>query len=94
MPVLPISAPLAVTPAQIHTPNAQQQQLAAMQAGAQTANAQTAKGLRQGAGAAGAKESRDGTKTGESVDNDANAVGAKAKRGRKPANQHKFDIVA
>ncbi len=94
MPVLPISAPLAVTPAQIHTPNAQQQQLAAMQTGAQTANAQTAKGLRQGAAAGGSKASRDGTKTGESVDNDANAVGAKAKRGRNPANQHEFDIEA
>ncbi len=94
MPVLPISAPLAVTPAQIHTPNAQQQQLAAMQTGAQTANAQTAKGVRQGAGAGGSKASRDGASTGESVDNDANAVGAKAKRGRKPANKHKFDIVA
>lgn len=94
MPVLPISAPLAVTPAQIHTPNAQQQQLAAMQTGAQTANAQTAKGLRQGAGTGGSKASRDGTKTGESVDNDANAVSAKAKRSRKPANKHEFDFEA
>ncbi|MBC8791664.1 MAG: hypothetical protein C6Y20_08640 [Tagaea sp. CACIAM 22H2] len=94
MPVLPISAPLAVTPAQLHTPNAQQQQLAAMQAGAQTANAQTAKGVRQGAGAGGTKASRDGTKTGESVDNDANAISAKAKRGRKPPSKHELDFEA
>lgn len=94
MPVLPIPAPLAVTPAQIHTPSAQQQQLAAAHAGVQTANAQTAKGLKQGAASGGSRGTRDGTKTGESVDNDANAVGAKAKRGRKPANEHKFDIEA
>ncbi len=94
MPLLPISAPLAVTPAQIHTPTAQQQQLAAMQVGVQTAPAQTAKGIRHGAAAGSSKASRDGTKTGQTVDNDANALSAKAQRGRKPANEHKFDIEA
>lgn len=93
MPVLPISAPLAVTPAQIHTPTAQQQQLAAAHAGVQTANAQTAKGLKQGAASGGTKGSRDGTKTGESVDNDANAIGAKSKRGRRKTD-HEFDFEA
>jgi hypothetical protein len=91
MPVSPISAPLAVTPAQIHTPNAAQQQLAAAQTGVSTGQAQTAKGLKQGAASADTKAGRDGTKTGDSVDNDANALSAKSKRGRK---RHELDFEA
>lgn len=89
MPVLPIQAPLAVTQNTVHHPQPQPQQLPQNNVAAQTsARAQTAKGLKQGSGAGNSGSTRDGTKTGESVDADANAIGAKARR----RSNHKLDV--
>jgi hypothetical protein len=89
MPVLPIPPPLAVTQNTVHHPPPQLQQLPQANVAAQnSARAQTAKGLKQGSGADNSGSARDGTKTGEAVDSDANALGAKARRN---AN-HKLDV--
>lgn len=90
MPVLPITAPLAVTQSVIHHPLPQPQQMPQPNVAAQTsARAQTARGLKQGSGAGNSGSTRDGTKTGEAVDSDANALGAKAQR---RAGKHKLDV--
>lgn len=90
MPVLPLPPPLAVTQNTVHHPPPQPQQLPQANVGAQTtARAQTAKGTKQGTGAGNSGSARDGTKTGQSVDSDANALGAKAQR---RSGNHKLDV--
>jgi hypothetical protein len=90
MPVMPLPPPLAVTQSAVHHPPPQPHQLPQTNVGAQTtARAQTTKGLKQGSGAGGSGSTRDGTKTGESVDSDANALGAKAQR---RSGNHKLDV--
>jgi hypothetical protein len=89
MPVLPIPPPIAVTQNAIHHPLPQPQQLPLTHAGAQTtARAQTAKGLKQGSATGNSGSTRDGTKTAETVDSDANALGAKARK----SGNHKLDV--
>jgi hypothetical protein len=90
MPVMPLPPPLAVTQNTVHHPPPQPQHMPQANVSAQTsARAQTTKGLKQGTGAGSSGSTRDGTKTGESVDSDANALGAKAQR---RAGKHKLDV--
>ncbi|MFM8799833.1 MAG: hypothetical protein ACKOEE_04650 [Tagaea sp.] len=89
MPVLPIPPPLAVTQSVIHHPQPQPQTLPQANVAAQTtARAQTAKGLKQGSASGGASSTRNGTNTAETVDSDANALGAKSRR----RGGHKLDV--
>lgn len=90
MPVMPLPPPLAVTQSAVHHPPPQPQHLPQSNVGAQTtARAQTAKGLKQGSGAGNSGSTQDRTKTGESVDSDANALGAKAQR---RSGNHQLDV--